>query len=519
MTQVKPADENAAPFKRPEVSRLALSADITQVARLTLMSAAGGAGFAKLAVMQTHRADPDTDEIAYATRTDCRYGWRFLLLHRTTQAFAVAHETGHHALGHIPTGALLAKREGRAFNFDAFNIAADAQLNFVLSHVAKPPRDKFTDAVVSGITASPPLKFVEWHSIVNEAKLLAKTTGLTIDKRFLAPIESLTSVDIYEAIMHAANQARTAAKRSINNPDKPAASDAGGGQHDGQSTEPKLPGDTPPSSEDQPVNAKPDATDDVDAGDNWIRNLANNINADNDIVQAIREAMTQGEAALRDQIAEARVRFEAVRRGIETSDALMKVCDPGPTTTNWETLLRRYGLSALLTSPSNDPTKPSRRTVSAIVNHVAGHGTGNIVMEPRTRMRSPAKRLIIIEDTSGSVFYDAELLARFKAETMTLVRRTGSSCVRICADEDVTDELEIADNHRKLQDNASKGGRGTDFRPALERAAAYRPDLVIYLTDLCGTFPANAPPFPLIWAYPAQWETIETPFGRRIALN
>ena len=44
-------------------------------------------------------------------------------------------------------------------------------------------------------------------------------------------------------------------------------------------------------------------------------------------------------------------------------------------------------------------------------------------------------------------------------------------------------------------------GGGTDFRPAIAEAAKWKPDLLIYLTDLEGDA-GDEPAFPVLWAVP-----------------
>jgi predicted metal-dependent peptidase len=60
-----------------------------------------------------------------------------------------------------------------------------------------------------------------------------------------------------------------------------------------------------------------------------------------------------------------------------------------------------------------------------------------------------------------------------------------------------------------------KGGGGTDFRPAIAEAAAWKPDLLIYLTDLEGDAGAE-PAFPVLWAVPEGKAT--APWGKVVEL-
>jgi len=60
-----------------------------------------------------------------------------------------------------------------------------------------------------------------------------------------------------------------------------------------------------------------------------------------------------------------------------------------------------------------------------------------------------------------------------------------------------------------------RGGGGTDFRPAIAEAAKWKPDLLIYLTDLQGNT-GGEPPFPVLWAVPEG--KAAAPWGKIVEL-
>jgi predicted metal-dependent peptidase len=60
------------------------------------------------------------------------------------------------------------------------------------------------------------------------------------------------------------------------------------------------------------------------------------------------------------------------------------------------------------------------------------------------------------------------------------------------------------------------GGGGTDFRPAIGEAAKWKPDLLIYLTDLQGNAGAE-PVFPVLWAVPEC--KVSAPWGKIVELD
>jgi predicted metal-dependent peptidase len=66
-----------------------------------------------------------------------------------------------------------------------------------------------------------------------------------------------------------------------------------------------------------------------------------------------------------------------------------------------------------------------------------------------------------------------------------------------------------------LREFMSMGGGETDFRPAIAEAAAWKPDLLIYLTDLEGDAGAE-PAFPVLWAVPEG--KVAAPWGKVVEL-
>jgi predicted metal-dependent peptidase len=62
------------------------------------------------------------------------------------------------------------------------------------------------------------------------------------------------------------------------------------------------------------------------------------------------------------------------------------------------------------------------------------------------------------------------------------------------------------------------GGGGTNFAPCFrwldERGIV--PQTLVFLTDLCGAFPKEAPAYPVLWA---STESRHTPFGQVISME
>ena len=116
--------------------------------------------------------------------------------------------------------------------------------------------------------------------------------------------------------------------------------------------------------------------------------------------------------------------------------------------------------------------------------------------------------LAVCVDTSGSI--DQNTLSEFFAEIKGIMASYEN--VRghlIECDADVTGVYEISE--RSIKDIKFKGGGGTVFTPALEKASEFNPRVCVYLTDGYGEFPEEAPSFPVIWALKNR--EVEVPFG------
>jgi predicted metal-dependent peptidase len=65
---------------------------------------------------------------------------------------------------------------------------------------------------------------------------------------------------------------------------------------------------------------------------------------------------------------------------------------------------------------------------------------------------------------------------------------------------------------------APVGGGGTDFRPCFRwlEEQGITPQTLVFLTDLCGTFPSDVPPYPVLWA---STDKRDVPFGQVIPME
>ena len=128
-------------------------------------------------------------------------------------------------------------------------------------------------------------------------------------------------------------------------------------------------------------------------------------------------------------------------------------------------------------------------------------------------MRGEALKAVVALDTSGSTAGDLE---RFFTELVSLMKTFGRyeltviQCdAKVQKVEKFSDAAPPASGHRW----EVFGQGGTDFRPVFDyvKTLAERPEVLIYLTDGCGSAPVQPPPYPVLWVLtsggtrPAAW--------------
>ncbi len=130
-------------------------------------------------------------------------------------------------------------------------------------------------------------------------------------------------------------------------------------------------------------------------------------------------------------------------------------------------------------------------------------------------------RLAIFMDTSGSVCDDTTQ-KQFVGEINSIIAELQPiEVIVIQADAAVTQvdtypQGELID----LSTHHISGGGGTDFGPAFAHLAEQdiTPACAIYLTDLYGSFPDEAPAYPVLWAVYGR-NDCDVPFGERIDIQ
>jgi predicted metal-dependent peptidase len=104
----------------------------------------------------------------------------------------------------------------------------------------------------------------------------------------------------------------------------------------------------------------------------------------------------------------------------------------------------------------------------------------------------------VVIDTSGSI--DGPTLNAFAAEIRAIANSARPEKIRVIyCDADINHVDEFGPNDDLTIE--PHGGGGTDFRPIFAKNAAdgYAPAALVYLTDLYGPQPADAPDYPVLW--------------------
>jgi len=162
---------------------------------------------------------------------------------------------------------------------------------------------------------------------------------------------------------------------------------------------------------------------------------------------------------------------------------------------DWRELLRRAWSDTIPADYSW--MRPNRRHVWSGLHlpGVTSEGVGEIA---------------IAVDCSGSV--SSRQLGLFEAEIRSILAGQRPRLVHVLYFDAAVQKVETYQAGQPVS-LSPVGGGGTDFRPCFDwlQEHCVVPQTLVFLTDLCGTFPANVPPYPVIWA---STEDRKAPFGQ-----
>jgi predicted metal-dependent peptidase len=168
---------------------------------------------------------------------------------------------------------------------------------------------------------------------------------------------------------------------------------------------------------------------------------------------------------------------------------------------DWREELRRFFQSVSRTDSTW--SRPNRRFI----------GRGLYLPGMRTETAGP---LVVGIDTSGSI--GSVTLDLFAAELSAIIEDTQPERVYVVyCDAQVHGVEEFTADDLPLQLHP-RGGGGTRFEPVFDwvESTGVQPDALVYLTDTYGSFPAQAPDYPVLWATTAG---THVPFGEVIQIK
>jgi predicted metal-dependent peptidase len=158
--------------------------------------------------------------------------------------------------------------------------------------------------------------------------------------------------------------------------------------------------------------------------------------------------------------------------------------------------------------------RPNRRRI--VLNTRNPLDGQNTIMYLPGRRGFGANDVAVAIDTSGSIG-DKELAA-FRAEVGGILADVRPKRVYVIWCDATVHGVDVVSSLDEARAMSPKGGGGTDFRPPFEwlEENQVRPEAFIYLTDLIGPFPSEAPAYPVIWCATTKEEV---PWGEVVRIR
>ena len=130
-------------------------------------------------------------------------------------------------------------------------------------------------------------------------------------------------------------------------------------------------------------------------------------------------------------------------------------------------------------------------------------------------VREGVGEVAIAVDCSGSV--SARQLRLFEAEVRSILEGQRPERVYVLYFDAVVQKVETYEAGQRIDLNPVGGG-GTEFGPCFEWLddRGIRPQTLVFLTDLYGSFPPSAPAYPVLWA---STGSRKAPFGEVIPMQ
>lgn len=119
--------------------------------------------------------------------------------------------------------------------------------------------------------------------------------------------------------------------------------------------------------------------------------------------------------------------------------------------------------------------------------------------------------IVVAIDTSGSIGQNE--LNHFFAEMRGIIDDVRPEMIHVIWCDAKVHKVDEVEDSADIETLKPAGGGGTDFRPVFEYVDDnnLRPDALVYLTDMLGSFPEQAPAYPTIWG--DIYGRCKAPFG------
>ena len=428
------------------------------------------------ALFLKHKVMPGDERTAYTNGREVFAGPAFFAYPQAEQNGILVHEYLHVILAHNHRCELMIRKLGDAYDHETANIAADIIVNGAI------------DRLPGGQNIKLPADALHWKESMETITAAANLHGLIYDLA-ITSLKTCRLEDLYDLI----RQLQQACMKTVAaDTDKNAeGSTDGDAQHEAK----------------QNIESK-EEKDKRQAAEKLL-GLAPPIH---DIERAIVSALSNGEINREIERAAQSIKHNSKLYG-NIGGSLEDILegDLPRSRTPWEKTFQQ----AVARHLSNERIKHRTRPGGGLLSQKA-MGCRNRIWQP-ARHTPLQPHVVVIADSSGSVSDKAFTATLSEVDAMR--RRTNAKVTLMVADTEVISVTEI----KRLADvpKISFVGRGgTSFVQPLQRAVEEKADIIIYITDLMGEFPASCP-VPVIWTIVPSHSSskIEVPFGRVVEVE
>ena len=179
---------------------------------------------------------------------------------------------------------------------------------------------------------------------------------------------------------------------------------------------------------------------------------------------------------------------------------LSEIVDP---TVSWQDFIRGF-FARKVGGGGYNWRKPDRRLIQRDIYAPQRSGNG-------------AGPVVVAIDTSGSIG-QAEI-DQFFAEMKGILDDVRPEIIHVVWCDAQVHKVDEVNESSDIDQLKPKGGGDTDFRPVFDwiDEQNFVPDALVYLTDMMGSFPDQAPAYPVVWG--DIFDRVKPPFGDHVVVN